>query len=40
MLNVSILGTESTKDLNNMISVHQPSQTNERIGSTVGEPVP
>lgn len=40
MVSVSILGTESRKDLNNMISVCQPSQTNEKICFPVGEPVP
>lgn len=37
MLSINILGTESTKDLNNMISVHQSSQTNERIDFFFGE---
>lgn len=37
MLTINILGIESTKDLNNMISVHQSSQTNERIYFFFGE---
>ena len=37
MLSINILGTESTKDLNNMISVHQSSQANERIDFFLGE---